>query len=43
MKTSFAVMLFIVRIIWVALIFGTDCIKKCTWSLSVPISKNLMS
>ena len=38
-----AVILFIILIISVTLYFGTDCIRKCTWSLSVPISKKLIS
>lgn len=42
-NTSFAVMLFIILTICVGLYFGTDCTRKCTWSLSVPISKNLIS
>ena len=38
---SLAVMLFIVRTSCVALTFGTDCTRKCTWSLSVPFSKTV--
>ena len=34
---------FIVVIIFVGLYIGTLCTKKCTWSLSAPISKNFIS
>jgi len=38
-----AVIFFIILIMSVTLYFRTDCIIKCTWSLSVPISKKLIS
>ena len=39
-KTSRVVRLFIIVTIFVTLYAGIDCIKKWTWSWSVPISKN---
>src|SRR5947209_17031129 len=40
---SRAVMLFISCTIFFGLYVGTDCTRKCTWSLSVPISRNVIS
>ena len=43
LKISRAVMLLIVCTTFFGLYVGTDCTKKCTWSLSVPISRKLLS
>jgi hypothetical protein len=42
-KTWRAVRLLTVCTIFVGLYVGTDCTRKCTWLLSVPISKKLIS
>lgn len=42
-RISRAVMLLIVWTIRCGLSFGTDCTRKCTWSPSVPISRNVIS
>ena len=43
LNISRPVMLLITVIILVGLYVGTDCTKKCTWFLSVPISRKCIS